>query len=83
MNVTTQKFLNEFTPKLEKLFHKELSSVYLESMDEHLRTFYNDVLTELENKQSAMSTRIEGKVVKKCSIYIIFNKLFCICYRTF
>lgn len=61
MNATTRQFLDEFTPKLEKLFQKELSSVYLESMNEHLKTFYNDVLAELENKQSAMSKKIEGK----------------------
>lgn len=61
MNATTRQFLDEFTPKLEKLFQKELSSVYLESMNEHLQTFYNDVLAELENKQSAMSKKIEGK----------------------
>lgn len=61
MNTTTRQFLDEFTPKLEKLFQKELSSVYLESMNEHLQTFYNDVLAELENKQSAMSKKIEGK----------------------
>lgn len=61
MNATTRQFLDEFTPKLEKLFQKELSSVYLESMNEHLQTFYNDVLAELENKQTAMSKKIEGK----------------------
>lgn len=62
MNATTQTFLSEFTPKLEELFQSELSSVYLESMNEHLQTFYNDVLAELEIKQSAMSKRIEGKI---------------------
>lgn len=62
MNATTQSFLSEFTPKLEELFQRELSSVYLESMNEHLQTFYNDVLAELEIKQSAMSKRIEGKI---------------------
>lgn len=62
MNATTQTFLSEFTPKLEELFQRELSSVYLESMNEHLQTFYNDVLAELEIKQSSMSKRIEGKI---------------------
>lgn len=60
MNATTHDFLVEFTPKLEKLFPKQLSSGYLDSMNEHLQTFYNDVLTELGNKQEAMSNKIEG-----------------------
>lgn len=60
MNATTQNFLEVFTPKLDELFDKELSSVYLNSMNEHLQTFYNDVLSELEIKQDAMTKRIEG-----------------------
>lgn len=60
MNATTYDFLAEFTPKLEKLFHSELSSVYLDRMNEHLQTFYNDVLSELEKKQADMTDRIDG-----------------------
>lgn len=60
MNATTNQFLTGFTPKLEQLFHDDLSSEYLERMNEHLQTFYNDVLTELEIKQNAMSKRIDG-----------------------
>lgn len=64
MNATTHEFLLEFTPKLEKLFHRELSSVYLDRMNEHLQTFYNDVLAELENKQADMTLRIDGMCLK-------------------
>lgn len=60
MNATTYDFLAEFTPKLDKLFHNELSSVYLDRMNEHLQTFYNDVLSELEKKQADMIDRIDG-----------------------
>lgn len=60
MNATTYNFLEDFTPKLDKLFPKTLSSVYLDSMNEHLQTFYSDVLAELGNKEVAMSKKIEG-----------------------
>lgn len=62
MNATTHDFLAKFTPKLEKLFDRELSSVYLDRMNEHLQTFYNDVLAELRIKEQAMCGRIEGKI---------------------
>lgn len=60
MNETTYNFLGVFTPKLDELFDKELSSVYLNSMNEHLQTFYDDVLSELQTKENTMSKRIEG-----------------------
>lgn len=68
MNTTTHDFLTEFTPKLETLFDKELSSVYLNSMNEHLETFYNDVLAELKNKEKTMLGRIEGKPLPNFTI---------------
>lgn len=61
MNAITQNFLAEFTPKLEKLFDRELSSVYLNSMNKHLQAFYSDVLAELKKKEQAVCGRIEGK----------------------
>lgn len=61
MNATTQDFLSEFTPKLTQLFHQDLSVAYLDQMNDHLRTFYNDVLSELETKQNKMLGRIDGK----------------------
>lgn len=61
MNATTHDFLAEFTPKLAKLFHQDLSMDYLHQMNDHLQTFYNDVLSELETKQNKMLGRIDGK----------------------
>lgn len=62
MNATTNNFLSEFTPKLVKLFHSDLCAAYLDQMNDHLQTFYNDVLSELETKQNKMLGRIDGKL---------------------
>lgn len=72
MNATTYNFLAEFTPKLDQLFHNELSSVYLDRMNGHLQTFYNDVLAELEKKQADMTDRIDGM----CKLNMFMNFLF-------
>lgn len=61
MNATTHDFLSEFTPKLAELFHPDLSVAYLDQMNDHLQTFYNDVLSELGTKQTKMLGRIDGK----------------------
>lgn len=63
MNATTNDFLSEFTPKLAQLFHQDLSVAYLDQMNDHLQTFYNDVLLELETKQDKMLGRIDGKAI--------------------
>lgn len=65
MNDTTHDFLSEFTPKLEQLFRRDLSATYLDQMNDHLQTFYNDVLAELETKQDKMLARIDGKLKRK------------------
>lgn len=60
MNETTQNFLGVFTPKLEELYNNELGSFYLNGMNEHLKTFYGDVLSELEKKEKETSEKIDG-----------------------
>lgn len=61
MNATTHEFLTQFTPRLENLFRGDLSLTYLQQMDDHLQLFYNDVLGELETKQTNMQRKIDGK----------------------
>lgn len=69
MNATTMDFLCKFTPKLDELFDRELSLVYLNGMNGHLKTFYSDVLAELETKENDMSSKIDGEWWQKADVF--------------
>lgn len=60
MNNETKEFLAKFSSKLDKLFSNEASDTYLTRMVEHLRTFYEDVFNELEDKRVSITQGIEG-----------------------
>lgn len=61
MNATTHSFLAELMTKLEELYHTELSSEYLDGMNEHLKTYYEDVLQELGEKKNMCLEKIHGE----------------------
>lgn len=61
MNETTHTFLVDLMTKLEELFHAEQSSEYLEGMNKHLKTYYEDVLKELEEKKDMCLEKIDGE----------------------
>lgn len=62
MNSETKAFLAKFSSKLDKLFSDEASTTYLGRMVDHLRTFYEDVFNELEDKRASITQSIDGKL---------------------
>lgn len=60
MNNETQQFLTKFSSRVDKLFSNEASNTYLTRMVDHLRTFYEDVFNELEDKRASIMQGIEG-----------------------
>lgn len=62
MDARTRSFLAKFKDNLDSLFSKELSTVYLEKMEDHLETFYEDVNDELETKRINMAKKVDGKL---------------------
>lgn len=65
MNERTRVFLNEFTTNLNRLFDIELATTYLTRMDSHLNQFYEDVNSELDQKEESLNDAIEGKRGRK------------------
>lgn len=60
MDAKTRDFLAKFKSKLDRLFSKELSAVYLDKMGDHLETFYDDVNDELDTKHINMAKKVDG-----------------------
>lgn len=61
MNASTHRFLTKFMAKLEEVYHAERSSGYLDKMNKHLNTYYDDVLEELEKEKEELLITINGE----------------------
>lgn len=56
-------FLDTISNKLIGHYKKDLSSVYLHKMVDHLKTFFDDITCELEEKSASLRLQIEGNLI--------------------
>lgn len=75
MDEITQRFLEIVKPKLQEQFSTDKCSMYLNKMVEHLETFYNDVVYELELKKERAMNKIEGKFNELTRLMTSFDQL--------
>lgn len=53
-------FLNTISSRLVHYYKADVSSGYLERMTDHLKTFFDDIIGELEERSTALRQQIEG-----------------------
>lgn len=74
-------FLQTISNRLMRYYKADVSSGYLERMTDHLKTFFDDIIGELEDRSSTLQSQIEGKddsAYRTSANDIFYNKQ-CLC----
>lgn len=63
MDEHTRKFLDLITSMLREQFSSEASAGYLNELIDHLKTFYEDVVSELEARKEKREADIKSMYI--------------------
>lgn len=62
-------FLQTISKRLVHYYKADVSSSYLERMTDHLKTFFDDITGELEDRSTALQTQIEGSIAIGIAVF--------------
>lgn len=71
-----EEFLQNISNRLIVYYKADLSMVYLHKMVEHLKTFFDDIIAELDEKSTKIRDEIEGNIKNVLAITMISFCLF-------